>query len=271
MTGHQLSRQTAYRKRYEYLRYRGIPTGLVGAGPVVAHIQRMVDLSWSFNSLSAWTNGELSHHTFRLLLSGRSETVERRTQSLVAQIPYTLAVPDHMPGNLFVAPLGMTRRVRALYAIGWTREALMDELATPGVSIAHAARGARNRVQADRWRAIDGLYQRLHLTPGPSVIARQRAIANGYAPPLAFNDIDNPTESPKHLRHSSPQSVDQILVARILGGDSTVAREATPFERMEVVRRWAGSETELNAITGWNVAREKRRLEDAASELGEVA
>lgn len=258
-TAHQLSRSTRYRKEYEYKRHRGIPTGLVDAAPVVAHVNRMLDLNWSNNALSAWTRGELSHHSFRKISEGEHATVERRTRRLVMSIPYTLAVPDHIDDDMFVAPLGATRRIQALYAMGWTRESLAPHLSDPSVSIAHVARGAYKRMRAERWRIIDDLYQRIHLTQGPSPIARHRAIANGYAPPLAFDNIDNPAEEPTCRRYTNPNSVDPVVVNRILAGYGELARSATKFERAAVIERWTGSESELNAITGWNVAREKNR------------
>jgi hypothetical protein len=83
-----------------------------------------------------------------------------------------------------------------------------------------------------------------------------QARANGWAPPLAWDDetIDDPKARP-HLR-VTVDGVDDVVVERVLGGEWKIA--TTKAEKVEIVARWladGGSLAELERLTGWNVHR----------------
>lgn len=92
--------------------------------------------------------------------------------------------------------IGATRRLQALAAIGWPMTRVADETGLHFVTLACVQRGAQNRIGAQLHRGIVAAYDRLHMTPGPSVRARNDAHRKGWAPPLAWDDIDDPNEIP---------------------------------------------------------------------------
>lgn len=93
-------------------------------------------------------------------------------------------------GPIKVPALGAQRRIRALQALGWPLVTVAAELdCQPGALSALLYR-ERVTMTADLHRRIDDVYRRLCMTPGPSVRVRARALRNGYAPPLAWDDID---------------------------------------------------------------------------------
>lgn len=92
---------------------------------------------------------------------------------------------------------GTIRRIQALYAIGWTAQ---DIGTAAGLSNPRRVRAIANqaRVGHDMAAAIDRAYRALCMKPGPSAVNRERAKIEGWAPPLAWDDIDH-DDSPAGL------------------------------------------------------------------------
>ncbi len=98
-----------------------------------------------------------------------------------------------------VPALGSQRRIQALQAIGWGRDRIAAELGyTNAGALTYLMRATTMyKTTADR---IADVYDRLSMTVpvgiGPKR-ARTWARRHGYAPPLAWDDIDNPAEQPR--------------------------------------------------------------------------
>jgi hypothetical protein len=157
------------------------------------------------------------------------------------------------------------RRVEALQALGWPLRKIAAEA---GVTHNHMT-DLRKFAWRSTFEAIDGAYRRLSMTFPPETTAgeksgvvrtRNHARRNGYAPPLAWDDIDDPDETPAEAysprgRAVKPRPVDDVVVDRILSGRVVPSTNA---ERREVVRRWMAdgrSYRALEALTGWRVER----------------
>lgn len=160
-----------------------------------------------------------------------------------------------------VPVLGTQRRIRALMALGWTTTDIAD-----AAGLCHRAKVSQilngqngkpaqwvTRTTADRIAAV---YERLSMRIPPHTRARARtrtiATSRGYAPPLAWDNIDDPDEQPAGTTHD-PDIVDPTVVDRILAGDWRLP--ATRAERLEVIRRYPGPRNELDRLTGWNTRR----------------
>lgn len=157
---------------------------------------------------------------------------------------------------------GTVRRIRALWAIGWTSNHIAEACGwrTPQ-AVTEIAQPATERrgVYATTAETVAAAYERLCMTPGPSDMNRRRAARQGYAPPLAWNDIDNPAERPKGIAADAADEPDPVVVERILAGDWRLT--CTPAEKAAVCEEWArrgGSLTELGRLTGWNVWRYRK-------------
>jgi hypothetical protein len=248
---------TNYRRLYEYKRYAGIPTSLVDAAPARTRLQHLLDIGWNLTAIEPVTG--LTDHGMRLILNGTHSTTERRSRAGIMRMPVTLAVPDAVADDSFVPADGATRRVRALLAIGWTRDDIARRLAR--TNPAHLARGSYPAIKAYRWREVADVYEALSMRRGPSHITANRCVKLGYLPPLSWDDIDDPAENPTGGRYATTD-VDLVVVRRILGGDWS--HPANRAERFEVLARWTDSDNELERRTGWNVARMRRDLRDAA-------
>lgn len=113
---------------------------------------------------------------------------------------------------VFVDGLPTTRRLQALAALGWSFEALGERLGgvTPQ-AVRHHASGRRPRVCRALERRVARLYEALSMTVGPSAISRRRALAKGWAPPLAWEgaDIGSPSARPAVRRARGSHSQQQ--------------------------------------------------------------
>lgn len=176
---------------------------------------------------------------------------------------------DHHRGiRRRVDSTGVRRRIEALGALGWTGVQIGALLGTTGEHVRQLR--AEKRWSSHRTAArVAAVYEELRDQAPPETsrverhnASRQRnqAKAKGWAPPEAWHDIDDPTEQPWSRTAITCGYVDEVVVERILVGDPLPANRA---ERREVIRRWPATGRPLNdleRLTGWNVARELRRI-----------
>lgn len=168
---------------------------------------------------------------------------------------------------------GIRRRIQALMALGWSIQSMADTAGTTHRVVQTALRSQSiTRAKADR---ITAMYDRLSMRLPPertgterqsAARARNRAHADGWPPPLAWDDetIDDPNSRPyRHQRrpeggNAELRTVDRVVVERALNGQRV---RATPPERAEIARRWARTGRSLNdldALQGWNCRRDAR-------------
>ena len=68
--------------------------------------------------------------------------------------------------------------------------------------------------------------------------ARTWAKRHGFAPPLAWDDIDDPDEKPNYGERADHHARDEAVIERFLGGEFKLP--TTRPERVEIIRRWPG-------------------------------
>ena len=121
--------------------------------------------------------------------------VRPETAARILAVRFDLALIE--PGR-HVPALGTQRRIKAMCAMGWTMEWIAGRL---GVSVAMVSRTAlvAEAVTAARAREIAALYNEVSVLSGPSEIVRRSAKRKRWAPPAAWDDIDDPDERPKGL------------------------------------------------------------------------
>lgn len=240
------SRMDKLRKRRMILaQLNGVPTSLVDAAPIRVRINALVELGYSFDAIAA-TYGTGTSAGLRLIAHGTHKRAERKFEQL-ANLPVTLAVHPNVGDSMWVPTLGAQRRLRALMRLGWRHE---DVRAIVGRST-HVLVGnsAPAKIKAIDWRLIDAAYRSLSATPGPSHKSRTRAEHMGYPAPLAWEDIDNPRETPRGTTDSDRP--DPVVVTRLLAGQRI---DSTRAEKFEAMRRWlanGGSQRELCRMHGW--------------------
>lgn len=97
-------------------------------------------------------------------------------------------------GPLLIDATGMRRRIEALMCLGWSYELVGNRAGVTGGAVRRWRRTAS--MERATVRKITRVYDELCMTPGPSKGAAAMAKRMGYAPPLAWDDIDDPDERP---------------------------------------------------------------------------
>lgn len=192
-----MSSPAPYMKRYTLERHQGIPHR-VPATRAADHITALHDAGMTWTQIAAQTGRSPSAaaHLIRAAKAGNS--INRHTEQSWLTTTYQ---PTAQRRALKITPeVGTGRRIRALVALGWTYKALARET---GVSPTHlsdiARQKPRGRVGGLTATRIRTTYDRLSMTrpDGPHADrARRTARHLGWPPPLAWDDIDDPDETP---------------------------------------------------------------------------
>lgn len=154
-------------------------------------------------------------------------------------------------------PTGPVRRLRALYAIGWSAVQIADELGVTAEAVRARVRSDR-RIERDTAAQIDAVYRRLSMTPGPSTRARRIAERRGYAPPLAWDNIDDLDERPDLGERSRGTDLDEWLWLVRSGEDPSRAAERLDVTLHAIERAaYRNNRTDVTAIA--NAARHAER------------
>jgi hypothetical protein len=165
-----------------------------------------------------------------------------------------------------IDPTGTIRRIRALHCMGYSSREL-GAMVGKGVEWTRQL-AASTVITTTNAALVADLYDRLSMTPAAHELAdriRRESLAKGWLPPLAWDDIDDPAESPRGIGRSkhTKHDIDPIVVERVLSGERL---RMTSAERREVVQRARGmgwTLKQIEARTG--VAKPERYVEREAS------
>ena len=159
----------------------------------------------------------------------------------------------HLKTRWYLAPVerlkvdatGTTRRIHALMALGWRLTDIDAELG----QCAHYTYNLTDQVQVhfDTARRVAEVYDRLAMTPGPSERTRAIARRKGWAPPLAWDDIDRDPEPATSRDIWDESSIDDAVIDRVLAGGKR-PRKLTRAEAGEIVARSLGRGMSGNQI-----------------------
>lgn len=153
-----------------------------------------------------------------------------------------------------VSARGYARRLHALQALGWSLSQIAAE--TDGEQSRDNIWKKGNlceQVSARSHEQMAGLFDRLSMrlppgSPGQIERVKRTAAANGWAPPLAWDDIDLDDEPVV----AADSCVDDVAIELVLQGDRSVVLSAA--EKRTATALWVGrggSLAELARRTGW--------------------
>lgn len=242
---------------------RRVPTA-----PIRAHVQYLVSTGMPAPQIAARSG--VSRSTVQDLISHPRKTMTRDLANCLLEV-----TPAPVP-HACIDATGSRRRVQALACLGWSYTDVANEahqlghpLTTAGVRQFMADGGP---VKVRTARAVTEVYENLSMRFAPpsrgSSNVKARAVQRRYAPPLAWADIDDPTETPAgsidRARHKD--DIDEAVVLRVMGGE---VLPMTTGERAEVVdrcRRKGLSYGEIEDRTGISkVDRHVKRAKEAAA------
>lgn len=184
-------------KTQELRRLRGIP-GYVDSTIVATHIRSLLDAGWSGQQIA--DAAKVGRKTIWNVLNGRV----RRVQIGNAQALLRLKTVPRPDGRR--PALGATRRLHALAAMGWSLNWAAQHTGLTDTAIRDISAGRTKSVHAAHFDAIDALFRSHAMSLGPSAEARNAARRKQWPTALAWDDIDNPAETPCiALHHYRPK------------------------------------------------------------------
>lgn len=165
---------------------------------------------------------------------------------------------------------GTQRRLQALMALGWSLARLEQHT---GIDCTYLRVILRNndRVAPKTADRVARAYDALSMTLPPNRTRGERqgvtrtlryARAHGYAPPLAWDDIDLDPAPNCDTEHTANDDIDEAVILRVLAGDNV---PTTRDERVAIVSLFIATGRPLADLErlGWKPER-YRRGEDAA-------
>lgn len=241
---------------YNRQRRRQVQAGtwepLTPAAPVAAHIESLITDGWALRQIADKAGVDPS--AISDIRAGR------RTRGVTALMAASLlGVTGPAPDRWAVPSIGTHRRLRALGAIGYTRQHIAQHLGLTKGAVDQWLESPR--VSTTTRDKVKALFDELSLTPGPSDAARRRARYFGSAPPLAWDDIDDPDAQPQLGENVRSGDHDPITVGQAVEGRLTYAQIAVHRpDLIETVRRLAETHTdiEISHLLRWPGANDAR-------------
>jgi hypothetical protein len=184
-------------KRSRDIAYRGREvTERVNPDRARRHILKLRDRGIGARTVEAATG--ISSFSIFKIAAGEREWIGADTEAAILsyKTPPLTALTDRSR----IEGIGTHRRIRALQAIGWSLRDIAERVGCTGSNIGEVLR--HDRVRAKTARAISEVYEDLWNKPAPEGYRRTKSLiaarANGWAPPLAWNDdeIDDPDATP---------------------------------------------------------------------------
>jgi hypothetical protein len=179
------------RKKYNVNRQLGQPA-LVDATPARERLQ-LLQLTMTGAQICAATGCQADN--LRYIADGRRKQIRRSTLNQILAVQ----VEQSAPGK-YVDVTGTRRRIQALRAIGWSARVIAEKAGSAEARIQLIASGAQPTVRHFLAVKIVRTFAELHQTPAPpgcsATITKRHALANGWAPPGAWDDIDDPAAMP---------------------------------------------------------------------------
>lgn len=176
-----------YQKRLRYDHHKG-NRRLVCIQPVIEHIAWLQEHGVSVSEIARQV-GWGSPNSVR--------TMQRRKSIRVATYERVMAV---LPGKpvlddcSLVPSLGTMRRLRALTCIGWQLNRIAELSSTNAGTLSEIRSGKVKVVRQSTHRRVNDAYEALHMQHGGSARSVMLAERRKWAPPMAWDDIDDPSE-----------------------------------------------------------------------------
>lgn len=222
---------------------------LMDVGPVRRHIKALLNAGWTQRDISVHASvaqGSICEIASGLRRFGGDTVLRKSVRTSTAERILRLKPSDlRLEARHRVPALGSTRRLRALACMGW---GLCDfEAYGLGDSNARDLRqGLRKTTLVEIAVCVEKAFIDLCMTPAPEDMrhdaVRRNAAANGWLPPLAWDDIDDPNEIPDM---DPPEEHTRLLDRECPYDDAAVIRALTGNppaylshqDRLEITRR----------------------------------
>jgi DNA-binding CsgD family transcriptional regulator len=224
------------------------------------------DLAWA--RIDAWTAAGYSPAWIssacglqpRNIESALTERKAGHVRRLGAKVTAIVLAADIKAGTAGKVPALVARRqLQALACHGFDTSRLDAASGISFVSLAAIRRGATATITAAHHHRIGQVYADLSGSFGTSNIAKANARRLGWAPPFAWDNIEDPDETPN--LGGADDLVDDVAVARATHGDRVALTMAERVAALAVLTSWGLSDAEMAdrlAVTSRTVLRNRK-------------
>lgn len=207
------AKTTWARRRRRLIAYgRWNPTQQLDPTPVRQHITNLRRFGLSIHTI-AHLAGEPAGAMSQIIYPNHSDYLTWITPARAERILSVSFNLDAIPNGRNVNAAGTKRRIEALMRNGWSQAHIGAALGVSRQRISTYRRG--EHVESDTARAVRDLFEQLWDKPGPEIRVVNKAIREGFPPPLAWDDIDDPDSEPIMLeptvRPGGGRPVDEVV------------------------------------------------------------
>lgn len=226
--------QSKHNKRLALIRAAdaalGNPHDMIDAEPAVNHIGHLRSLGFSVRAIASARG--VKPGTAQVVYDRKHPTMRgnvlRKWVALTPQMVFA-----HADDLAQVPSYAATRRYRALQCMGWRQTDIESAAIKYGGQRAHPNMlDGIGRIAAGRHRAMKAAYEVLAMSAGPSRKTEGTARRKGYAPPMAWDDIENLDSTPE--TGGEGDYIDMVAVMRTVAGNN--AARLMSAERKVAVR-----------------------------------
>ncbi|MFI6560345.1 hypothetical protein [Streptomyces sp. NPDC050534] len=178
-----------YDKRRRFLNQTGRSL-MVDTKPVADHIRGLFAADAGWIQLAAVSGCSTS--TIHNLLTEKNPQCRRSTANKLLAIQPGDCIPEHRSTPALVS----IRKARALVALGHKCRDIDTTCGIDHTVLTDLLNGSLTTVSLGLARRVDAGFRKLSTTPGTSARSRNRAAREGWAPPAAWDDIDDPEAQP---------------------------------------------------------------------------
>lgn len=234
---------------------------LVPLGGLYDEIQALRRQGAVVDDIAEWA-GISDSQVWRALNNGPEGKVYARTYQ---------ALLNMHPGPI-LTPIGAQRRVRGLMWLGYSPVRIAEDAGLHSDTVKNLSRRLPAQLHKNVKVSIAGTFDRLSMKPAPTDERYQRASATrtrnharaqGWLPPLAWDNIDDPNEQPMHRARSTDDPaemqdrIDMTVVWRLVDDGSRVRRltRAEAVEAYRILSRRGLTTYQIEERYGLNVNR----------------
>ncbi|MFF9624229.1 hypothetical protein [Streptomyces griseosporeus] len=186
--------ENAYDKRRRYLNQTG-RTLMVDTAPVAAHLRGLFAAGAGWIQLSAISG--CSSSTISNLLAEKNPQCRRTTANKILAIQ----PGDAIPNQRRIPATGTIRRLRALVALGHKCADIDTACRIDHSVLTDLLTARRDTVTVGLAKRVADGFEKLSKTNGTHARSLRRAARERWAPPAAWDDIDDPNAGPDWTGH----------------------------------------------------------------------
>ena len=182
-----------YGKRLRYEHQHG-QRRVVDSAEAHARIREMLDYGISVRAIADALGYDAPNSVWTLL---RRPRMRRSTYERVMSMP----MPDTtVRDSRVISAVGSRRRLQALAARGWSLVTVSERTGINVSTLCEIRNGTTQTVRQSTYVSISDVYRELENDTGTCARAMTKAIKLKWAPPMAWDEIDDPAARPQGVK-----------------------------------------------------------------------